>query len=145
MKISMPVKIIVGLLTAWVVITPFIFIGGWFFFVFSMAATQSSGQQNPDVIPVFFVPFIFLIICTSVLHICLQAFYLVHLILNKSGSDVVRAILGVGIIVLPFLAMAVYYFVYILPDNPPQWALTTNLSQAPPTGHMDSPNSPSTE
>ncbi len=143
MKISQPVKIIIGLLTAWVVLTPILFVGAWFFFVFSLAETQSQSQLNPTILPVFFIPFIFLIILTSLLHVALQAFYLVHIILNRTGEDVVRVLFGVGMIFLAILAMPVYYFVFILPKNPPQWALATKTAQAASSGDGDThPPSP---
>lgn len=130
MKISLPGKIIIGILTAWVVLTPLLFFGLWFFFIFAIAASSGPTSQNPNVVPLFISPILFLVICTSFLHIGLQAFYIVHIVLNKTGSEVIRAVLGVGMIFLAFLAMPVYYFIYVLPANPPAWALTRNSPQA---------------
>ncbi len=142
MQISKAAKIILGLLTAWVVITPFIYFVLWFIFIFSLAATPNQAQQNPNFVSLFFFPLLALIICTSFMHIGLQAYYLVHIILNKTGSDVARAIFGVGMILFALLAMPVYYFVYIFPDNPPAWALAVSSSQ--PSG-MNQTGAPPTE
>ncbi len=144
MKISKPVKIIIGLLTAWVVITPILAFGAWFFFIFSIAASPSTSQLNPNTSSLVIFPIIAVIICTSLLNIIMQAFYLVHIILNKTGTDLYRAIFGVGMIFIAILAMPVYYFIYVLPDNPPQWALIQNPLPAGSPGQgsdsMASPN-----
>lgn len=129
MKMRMPAKIIIGILTAWVVITPLFLFGAWFFFIVSVASSENPAHPNPGMMPAFFLPVLFLIICTAILHVCLQSFYLVHIILNKIGTDVVRAVLGVGMVFLPVLSMPIYYFIYILPENPPQWAITKSSAR----------------
>ncbi len=132
MKLNKPLKIIIGLLTAWVVIAPFLYIAIWFTFVFGMASFENQARVNPNLFPAFtaafFIPFI-LIMCSSIVQLGLQAFYIVHIILNKTGGDVIRAVLGVGMFILAIIAMPVYYFVFILPENPPQWALAASPSQ----------------
>ncbi len=140
MKISKPLKIIIGLLTAWVVITPLLFFGAWIFFIFSVAATQN--QPSANWVPLFIFPLIALVIITSILHVIMQAFYLVHIILNKAGTDVMRAILGVGMIFLAILAMPVYYFIYIFPENPPQWSVNPGTPQVSRPSQESSPNPP---
>jgi hypothetical protein len=133
MKISLPVKIIIGLLTAWVVIAPFLYIIMWFSYIFSFSTTEyltpSEVQTYVNDFATKFIPIFFLIICSSVLSIGLHAFYITHIILNKAGADVYRVIFGIGIIFLAFLAMPIYYFIYVLPHNPPQWALADTAKQ----------------
>lgn len=127
MKISIPAKIILGILTTWIVISPFLLFGLWFFFIFSFAATaENQAQPSPNAFVAFFFPIFGLILLTGLIHIGLQIFYLVHIILNKAGNDVVRIILGVGLFIFSVIAMPIYYFVYILPENPPQWARISN-------------------
>jgi len=46
---------------------------------------------------------------------------------NKKGSDLLRIILGIGSIFMPYVAMPIYYFIYIWPDITPDWALEKNL------------------
>ena len=124
MKISKPVKIIIGLLTGWVLISPFLFMVSWFGFVFSMAI--QANQNQPNAFPLLFIPVFFLLFFSTFLTVGLVAFYLVHVLLNKTAGDVLRVVLGLGIVFFSFIGMPVYYFIYILPDNPPQWALAQN-------------------
>jgi hypothetical protein len=32
-------------------------------------------------------------------------------------------VLGISVYIFPYIALPVYYFLYILPENPPKWAL----------------------
>ncbi len=132
MKLSKPLKIIIGLLTAWVVVAPFLYMAIWFFFIFGVSSFENPAQVNTNFYPAisaaFFIPFV-LIMCSSILQLGLQGFYIIHVILNKTGGDVIRAVLGVGMFILAIIALPVYYFIFILPDNPPQWALAANPSQ----------------
>jgi hypothetical protein len=141
MRLSKPVKIIIGLLTAWVVISPFLYFGVWFFFIFGIATVNNQVQNNPAFLPAIFFPVFFLVTCSSIMQIGLQAFYIGHIILNKTGGDVTRVVLGVGIFLFAIIALPVYYFIYIFPDNPPQWALATHSDQ--PVG-VTPTNTPST-
>ncbi len=129
MKLSKPAKIIIGLVTAWVMVTQFLFFGILFLFILGLATGNNPAQVNPNVfpayLPAYFSPF-FLVLCSSFLQIGLQAFYIIHVILNKSGGDVIRSVLAVGIFIFAIIAMPVYYFIFILPDNPPQWALASS-------------------
>ena len=121
----MPGKVILGLVTAWFVISPFVFFFSWFGFIFSAA---SQANYNPDEFssfPLLFIPVFFLIFCSGFLNIGLLAFYFVHVILNKTAGDVIRVVLGLGFIFMPIVALPVYYFIFILSENPPQWALAT--------------------
>lgn len=130
MRISKPIKILLGLLTAFLAIGPFIGMIAWFSFMF-MAIDAVEYQAAPEavVIPAVFLPFFLFIICTSFLQIGLTAFYLTHVILNKTGNDVIRVLLGLSVFFFPYLAMPVYYFIYVLPNNPPRWALAVNSGQ----------------
>jgi hypothetical protein len=121
-KISMPIKIILGILTAWVVIYPIIFILAWIILSISLASQPNQYSSAPYWLGFLGFPIFLLIICSAFLQIGLKAFYLVHIIVNKSGGDVTRAILGVGLLFFSSVAMPVYYFIYILPETPPKWA-----------------------
>ncbi len=129
MKISQPVKVILGILTIWVLIYPFLFGALWFVYLVSFAS--ANYQYNPGHFyqpPLFFF-FIGVFICSAFLQVGLQAFYIVHNILNKTGSDVVRATLGVLTFILPCLALPAYFFIYISPRTPPAWALASTINQ----------------
>jgi hypothetical protein len=130
MRISKPIKILLGFLTAWVVIAPFVGIVVWFSFMFmAIGAVEYQAAPEDLVFPAIFLSFFLLILCTSFLQFGLTAFYLAHVILNKTGNDVMRVVLGIFVFFFPYIAMPVYYFIYILPDNPPKWALTSNTRQ----------------
>ena len=128
MRLSKLAKIIVGLLTAWEVILPVTFVIAWFLFIIAVSV---SGDTIPDQaqLPDYFLPIFLVLICSIFPLIGLRAFYLVHIILNKSGSATWRAILGVGLFLFPLLAIPAYYFIYILPENPPQWSLESRPAQ----------------
>jgi hypothetical protein len=130
MKLSKFWKVIIGIVTAWEVLAPLLFVATWFAMV-AMIATAANNNQYPEetVIPAFFIPFVFLIICNSFLQLGLKIFYLAHVILNRAGNDGLRVMFGILIFLFSFIAMPVYYFIYILPENPPSWALTSKTAQ----------------
>ena len=124
MKIKKPIKILIGFLTAWVVIAPFIGIVVWFSFMFmAIGAVEYQAAPEDLIFPAVFLPFFLLILCSSFLQFGLSAFYLTHVILNKTGNDIMRVVLGISVYIFPYIALPVYYFLYILPENPPKWAL----------------------
>jgi cytochrome c biogenesis protein CcdA len=123
MKLSNAVKIIIGILSAWEVLSPVFLVLSWFFFFFSLSVSETQGNPSSDALPFLFIPLLFLATCSSFLFIGLHSFYIIHIILNKTGTDLLRAIFGIGLVIFPFLAIPFYYFIYILPENPPNWAL----------------------
>ncbi len=123
-------KIIIGLLTAWVVIFPFLAFLAYFGFIFSLISQASQNSYYEPAFPPVFLLIMIFIMCSGFLQVFLQGFYIVHNIVNKTGSDVLRAVLGLGIFFLPFIALPVYYFIYILPKTPPNWALTPTAGQS---------------
>jgi len=133
MKLSNPVKILVGIATAWICIYPLLFLSVWF-----MMATQMGlfGRVMSAEPPMFMTPFlaIFPVHCfTILLQFVMMAFYLIHVIKNNAAAEVIRIILGVGVFFLPYVAMPVYYVLYIWMDTPPAWAAapSSNSIQAP--------------
>lgn len=127
MKLNKPVKILLGLATAWNALYPLLFFAVWLIMVLGMflsAGFSSSTAGEPS--PVFILPFfaIFPLHClTILLHFVLATFYLIHVIKNTTASETVRIILGVGIFFMGFIAMPIYYYLYIWRDQPPEWAL----------------------
>jgi hypothetical protein len=120
-------KVILGLVTTSVVICPFMAIALWFWFLTSYQNQILQSMRYPGTLPTY-APWIFgfpLLFFLSIgLLVVLQGFYIVHNIVNKVGSDVIRAILGLGTFFLPVIALPIYYCIYILPKTPPVWALT---------------------
>ena len=123
MNLIKPQKILIGVLTAWVVFYPLLFILVIFGTVFSTLWTVQSFNGEPT--PVAMIPFfaIFPLHCLTIfLQLGLSAFYLAHIIKNHTGSETVQIILGIGVFMFPFIAMPVYYYLYIWRDDPPNWA-----------------------
>ena len=127
MNISKPVKILIGLGTLWYMIYPFIFIGG-IFLSMGLLSFLTHGDYGPNS-ELRFGPFPFfglifpLHFCTIFLGMGLLVFYLIHVIKNTKADETIRIILGVGNFFMPFIAMPIYYYLYIWLENPPEWAV----------------------
>jgi hypothetical protein len=124
MNISKPVKILIGILTAFGVLFPFVIMP-----VFMMFFMLSSGFPffNPQSVPnpndiEAMMPFMFvfypLMMCFSFVQLGLQVFYIVHEIKNKALTDTFRILFAIGTFFLPYVAMPIYFFVYLWKDNP---------------------------
>lgn len=50
--------------------------------------------------------------------LALVVFYLIHVIKNTRADETVRKILGVCMFFLPFIAMPIYYYIYLWLDTP---------------------------
>jgi hypothetical protein len=123
-------KIILGLLTAWIVVFPLLTFLAYFGFIYSIILQASQSKYYEPAFPPLFLLIMIFVMCSAFLQVGLQGFYIVHNIVNKTGSDVLRAVLGLGIFFLPFIALPVYYFIYILPKTPPNWALAPAAGQS---------------
>ena len=62
----------------------------------------------------------------SALHFILVVFYISHIITNHAAPGLGRILFAVGIFLVPGVVMAVYFLLYILPEEPPPWALNTS-------------------
>jgi hypothetical protein len=135
MRLSKPVKILVGLASVWIVIFPILFMALWVIGVFGIEMS-ARGSYNSAPSPLFGLCFlaIFPLQCLYIfLQIGTSAFYLVHVIKNDTAIEVVRVILGVGVFYMPFLAMPIYFLIYIWPDETPQWARRVDKMNPPPS------------
>jgi hypothetical protein len=123
MKLSRSSKIVAGLATGAYVLLPLVFIPAWIFFVMLIASSSEYGGEPPPFLIFSTFSVIFPLICLiNILHLGLITFYLVHIIRNNAGSDTGRILSGVGLFIMPWLAMPVYYFLYVWPETPPVWA-----------------------
>jgi len=134
MKLTKTWKIVIGLASLWVICYPFIFVMFMFAMIGSAAfLSASNGGENPSsMIPFlsfFFVTFP-LIFASSFLQLGLSGFYLAHVIKNTQASDVLRIMFGIGVFYMPVIMMPLYYFIYIWPDSPPEWAVEANKASA---------------
>ena len=134
MKLNRTWKIIIGLASLWVICYPFVFVAFMFAMVGSIAFAAGTRNEPSSSAMLPFFSFFFivfpLIFLSSFLQLGLSGFYLAHIIKNKTANDVLRIIFGVGAFYMPFLAMPFYYFVYIWPASPPEWALETNKASS---------------
>ena len=132
MTLNRTAKILVGLGTAIVVLFPFLMAALIIMPAFMMPM-MGGREPDPAIFPVFFSVF-FLIFPLMFLFIFLQiglmVFYIIHIIKNNAASELFRILSGVGLYIMPYLAMPFYYFVYILPETPPDWALAAPAVKA---------------
>jgi hypothetical protein len=128
MTISKPVKLLVGISTIWYAIYLLLTIGGFaILFGYVFVAFLIGGESVDDLralllqilsleimLPIHF--------CSLLLEVGLLIFYLVHTIKNTKASDSMRIVLGLGHLFLPFIAMPIYYYLYLWRESPPKWA-----------------------
>lgn len=122
MYISPRIKILIGLATAWFVLYPFLHVA------LSLATMTGMVLASEELLPVILNPVflvtLFLFQCLAMLILfALQAFYLTHVIKNRNSNDTTRIILGLGVFFMPFVAMPVYFYLFIWRDEPPEWTL----------------------
>ena len=127
MKVNQGIKILVGLATIWFTIYPVLMLALWLVQISNMVTGATSRDDFFSMFELFNAIFVPLGILTFIVQIGLYIFYVIHLVKNKAAAETVRIILGVGMALLPTIAMPAYYFIYVL-DQPPAWALAS-----PPT------------
>jgi WD40 repeat protein len=88
-------------------------------------------EDSSSVFP-FFSGIFFLHCLTIIFYLGLTIFYIVHAIKNNGASEVVRIVLLIGIFLMPFVAMPIYYILYVWLDNPPAWAMTNETRPKEP-------------
>ena len=128
MKINKPIKILIGLATIWVafflILFWLIFFALQFYAIYvGMTGTDTDFQQTSIIFSGFFLIVFPLLFPTYFLKMGLLAFYLTHVIKNNQALEMLRVVLGVGSFFFTFIAMPIYYLLYIWPENPPSWAL----------------------
>ena len=128
MTLSKPVRILVGIATFWyalylllTIVSMLIFFGYVLFALLAGGETISTlGTLFRQILSLeFMLP---IHVCSLILEVGLLIFYLVHTIKNTKASDSMRIVLGLGHLFLPFVAMPIYYYLYIWKENPPEWA-----------------------
>ncbi len=126
MKISKPIKVLIGAITAVVALFPFV-IGPAMMILFVFVAPgfpffDYRGGTNPEdmarIMPMFFLFFFLTIMCFSVFQLALQVFYLALVIKNKQLTDVSRVLFALAVFFMPFVAMPLYFVAYFWSDRP---------------------------
>jgi CDP-diacylglycerol--glycerol-3-phosphate 3-phosphatidyltransferase len=119
-KLSETVKVVIGVAT-------FVLFSGYVlyivFMLLMMIAFISQGVVHlPDLVENS-MPFAWTFgVLLTVVQFGLIGFYLIHVIKNIGASDTVRIILGIGMLLLPPIAMPIYYWTYFHDSPPPIWA-----------------------
>lgn len=123
MTLSRTPKILIGLATALVTLWPILMMV-FVFLPISLIVFTGVQEPNPSIVFAFFLifPLMFL---AMFLRVGMMVFYIVHIVKNKTASEILLILLGIGIYFLPFFAMPAYFLIYILPDHPPDWAMAT--------------------
>jgi hypothetical protein len=68
----------------------------------------------------------------AALHFILVVFYISHIITNHAVPGLARILFVVGTFLVPVVVMAVYFFIYILPEEPRPWALKASRLERDP-------------
>ena len=130
MSLSKPIRILVGIATLWYSLTLLITLLGILIFLgYIIVALMMGGEAALNLRTLLrqilsFELMLPIHLCSLFLEIGLLVFYLIHTIKNSKASDLMRIALGLGHLFLPFLAMPVYYYLYIWRERPPEWAAT---------------------
>jgi hypothetical protein len=128
MNLSKPIKILVGIATFWYALYLLLtLIGILILFGFVFLSLLQGGESVSNLRVLFtrisgFELMLPVHFCSLLLEVGLLIFYLIHTIKNTKASDSMRIVLGLGHLFLPFIAMPVYYYLYIWRENPPEWA-----------------------
>jgi hypothetical protein len=133
MTLSKPLRIVIGIATFWYALYLLLTIAGIvLFFGYVFLALFAGGESISNLRTLFaqILSLEFLLpihVCSLSLEVGLLIFYLVHTIKNTKASDSMRIVLGLGHLFLPFVAMPVYYYLYIWKENPPEWAAAERI------------------
>jgi len=124
MNISKPVKILIGCLTVFAILFPFLIMPVFFFAMFSFGfpfmdpyAVSNPNDLIRNMFPVMMI-FYPLVMCFSLVQLGLQIFYVIQEIKNKALNDTNRILFVIGTFFLPYVAMPIYFFVYLWKDFP---------------------------
>jgi hypothetical protein len=128
MTLNKPVKFLVGIATFWYALYLLLTVFGIVLFFGYVFIALLTGDEAVSNLPTLFrqilslefmLPIHF---CSLLLEVGLLIFYLVHTLKNTNASDAMRIVLGLGHLFLPFVAMPIYYYLYIWRERPPEWA-----------------------
>ena len=119
MRVSQPVKKIVGIATAWDALNPIVFILFLLILPWNLITVDPALFFASNLVVLGLV----LLGLTVVVHIALLVYYLIHVVKNLAAEESVRIVLGLGFFFMSTIAMPLYYYLYIWRDTPPDWAV----------------------
>jgi hypothetical protein len=133
MTLSKPFRILIGIATLWYALyLLFTIVSIVLFFGYVLLALLTGGDAVLNLGTLFrqILSLEFMLpihVCSLSLEVVLLIFYLVHTFKNTKASDSMRIVLGLGHLFLPFVAMPIYYYLYILRERPPEWAAAKRI------------------
>ena len=133
MTLGKPVRILVGIATLWYGLYLLLtLVGIGLFFGYVALALLEGGESISNLGNLFkqILSLEFMVpihVCSLFLEVGLLIFYLVHTIQNTKASDSMRIVLGLGHLFLPFVAMPIYYYLYLWRESPPEWAAAKRI------------------
>ncbi len=125
MTISKPIKILVGVLTVFAVLFPFLIMPAFLMFLmyssgfpfFDPQSLPSPYEFERSFMPMMMI-FYPVMMCFSLVQLGLQVFYIIHEIKNKAFTDTFRILFALGTFFMPFIAMPIYFVAYLWKDSP---------------------------
>jgi hypothetical protein len=123
MILSRPIKIVVGVLTAWPVLYIFLFFAFIAGTMFWMSRSASGGGPHSSGPPVAFLLLFAAHFATILLMFGLIAFYIVFLFKTDRVPQDKKALWAAVLFLGNMLAMPVFFYLYVWPD---EWPRRTN-------------------
>lgn len=118
---SKPAKVILGLATLWPPIYIFIFVCFWFYMMVVMIHERERGMALRDKgIPPEMVVFFVLHGITMLWMFALVAIYIYNVFNNDRVAKDKKALWAVVLFLGNAIAMPIYWYLYIWPENKPQ-------------------------
>ena len=127
MRLSTPLKAIVGIATGVFVLLPVMGFALMLVTFLSVSRYEAQGITPPDFFQFGGGAFFAAICVVILLQYPLIAFYVAHIIMNSAANDVARVVLALGVFFVPYVIMPIYFILSILMPNPPSWALKPAL------------------
>jgi hypothetical protein len=124
MKLTKPVKILIGALTLFDVLYPLLFAlvyTGIMIFFISSIGIASQTEPDPNELLKLTIPWLMIfpvMFCYSFLALGLRIFYIIHEIKNSLLTETYRILFVLGTFFMPIVAMPVYFILYLWKDNP---------------------------
>lgn len=127
MNFSKPLKVIIGILTLFVMFFPIVIPIIMLLWVFSASLPLSETQTIPEaeVVGKIMLPMLLYFAVMAgyaISQLGLQIFYIIHAIKNRVATETNRILFVLGVFFLPFVAMPIYYIIYVWKDTPAEAA-----------------------
>ena len=127
MTLSKPLKIIIGILTLFVMLFPFVIPVFMVLWVFSFSLPLADLPTNTETVEVgkIMLPMLLYFAVMAgyaISQLGLQIFYIIHAIKNRVTTETNRILFVLGTFFLPFVAMPIYYIIYVWKDTPAEAA-----------------------